>query len=416
MAAQELKCPNCGAPIDYDGSDVPTIRCPFCETSVVVPAELRPSKPVQTVQTVYTVSYPQPQYPAPARPSRVGRVIAWFVAVGMMIALGVGVLIYNIVQQVNTSIPNTLDQAGTVLTQISAAVDTPTPADTATPAPTPAPAFAQQQALFGSSGIGAGMLNDARYLAVDGAGTVYTADYMDGRIEAFNPDGKFLHGWQVGDEKTIIGGMTANHDGVVFIAYDGDIYRYEGATGKLLGKIAYANGPEFGDLAATADGGIIAAWYEGRWGLITSLDGHRDDLVWFDGTGKTLRTLKSFISGQTDDLALDTLVAVNGLGTIYAMDSGTIYKFTPQGKYLDKFPAKGDADSGDPTMNTIAVDGKGRIITASGKQVFVYNPDGTLIKSFPIDISAQKIALSESGDLYAIDGDQVARYTLGELP
>ena len=35
-----FNCPNCGAPLDYKGSD-PIIRCPYCYISVVVPENLR---------------------------------------------------------------------------------------------------------------------------------------------------------------------------------------------------------------------------------------------------------------------------------------------------------------------------------------------------------------------------------------
>jgi len=43
--AQSFNCPNCGAPLDYDGSDL-TVRCPFCSSSVIVPETLRPAAPV----------------------------------------------------------------------------------------------------------------------------------------------------------------------------------------------------------------------------------------------------------------------------------------------------------------------------------------------------------------------------------
>lgn len=38
---QTFNCPNCSAPLEYDGSGYPTMRCPFCNNSVVVPQELR---------------------------------------------------------------------------------------------------------------------------------------------------------------------------------------------------------------------------------------------------------------------------------------------------------------------------------------------------------------------------------------
>ena len=38
---QSFNCSNCGAPLDYSGGNAPTIRCPFCKNTVIVPAELR---------------------------------------------------------------------------------------------------------------------------------------------------------------------------------------------------------------------------------------------------------------------------------------------------------------------------------------------------------------------------------------
>lgn len=34
-------CPSCGAPLDYAGNGAATIPCPYCYSSVIVPAELR---------------------------------------------------------------------------------------------------------------------------------------------------------------------------------------------------------------------------------------------------------------------------------------------------------------------------------------------------------------------------------------
>lgn len=38
--SQTFQCPNCGAPLDYDGGSDPVIRCPYCKSTVVVPEEL----------------------------------------------------------------------------------------------------------------------------------------------------------------------------------------------------------------------------------------------------------------------------------------------------------------------------------------------------------------------------------------
>jgi len=45
---QSLNCPNCSAPLDVKDSGASTIRCPYCNTSVIVPEELRVKSPVIT--------------------------------------------------------------------------------------------------------------------------------------------------------------------------------------------------------------------------------------------------------------------------------------------------------------------------------------------------------------------------------
>jgi|GEM_PF-1606320 len=39
--AQTFTCPSCGAPLDYDGSARSTIECLYCNSSVIVPQEMR---------------------------------------------------------------------------------------------------------------------------------------------------------------------------------------------------------------------------------------------------------------------------------------------------------------------------------------------------------------------------------------
>ncbi len=41
-ATEAFHCPTCGAPLSYAGGTSPTIQCPYCRSSVVVPESLRP--------------------------------------------------------------------------------------------------------------------------------------------------------------------------------------------------------------------------------------------------------------------------------------------------------------------------------------------------------------------------------------
>jgi DNA-directed RNA polymerase subunit RPC12/RpoP len=35
--AQVFNCPSCGASLDYEGDDDPVVRCPYCNSTVIVP-------------------------------------------------------------------------------------------------------------------------------------------------------------------------------------------------------------------------------------------------------------------------------------------------------------------------------------------------------------------------------------------
>ncbi len=47
-----MKCPSCGATVEFDPGGTPVVRCPYCQTSIIIPTELRQpaSLPVQMFQ------------------------------------------------------------------------------------------------------------------------------------------------------------------------------------------------------------------------------------------------------------------------------------------------------------------------------------------------------------------------------
>lgn len=412
MAAEELKCPNCGAPLDFKNIDEPTMRCPYCETVVVVPEELRPAKPIAF--EMFSVSTPTVEITqTPAKPLRGGRITLLIIGVVVFIAASIFIPIYISQQAQSAAMTFSSELQKTVLSPvqtqlIEAAVVTPTPK----PSLTPTPGFAYPVNSFGEEGIGAGMFNDARYIAVDGQQSVYVADYQGGRVQRFDASGKYQSQWRVGDKNTIILGMTANHEGQVFVAYNNLIARYDGKTGKLLGKMSSPNGGAFGDIYATSDGQLAAVWYEGRFGLITSLEGHREDLVFFDSNGKITHTYPSIISGQTESLALDVYLAVDGSGTIYALSDSVIYQFSPTGKYINNFNNPGDQAGQASAANAIAVDGQGRLYLGSGNQIQVLSKDGRLLDVFPAGKYVDMLAVDEQGHIWAVARDKVLEFAL----
>ena len=141
--------------------------------------------------------------------------------------------------------------------------------------------------------------------------------------------------------------------------------------------------------------------------MITSLEGHREGLIFYDSDGHLLTDVPSFISNQTGALALDNSIAVDGQGTIYALSDGVVYKFAPDGKYLDLWDVRADTGGG----NALAVDGQGRVFVAGSRAVFVYSAEGWLEKQFPVE-QTWDIAVDDEGSLWAVGRNQVTRYTL----
>ena len=85
MADITLNCTKCGAPVPYDGSDVKTIQCPFCNSTIIVPVDLRPRKIPTVSMRQYTPAQVD-QVEAPTS-NRAG-VIAVTVLVGVLIFVG----------------------------------------------------------------------------------------------------------------------------------------------------------------------------------------------------------------------------------------------------------------------------------------------------------------------------------------
>jgi sugar lactone lactonase YvrE len=127
---------------------------------------------------------------------------------------------------------------------------------------------------FGSEGTGAGRFEDARSVAVDGAGRIYVAEYSGGRVQVFDSLGTFVTQWTA-DPRMPLLDLEVDRGGTVYVVQSGRIRRYEGATGRLLGTVAGA-GQGVNDLVLALDGTLWVA-------------NHSADVVHLSRDGKVLR-------------------------------------------------------------------------------------------------------------------------------
>lgn len=403
-----FNCPRCGGEITYDGQGA-TQRCKYCGASVPVPKELRPA-PKPSIQIVTPTPYAVPT----RRMSNMGCiVIAGFVVFMIVVTVIVPLTAMNQALNSVPQIPAVLNDLATEASNVKNSVTRESPkAPTRAPSPTPTPALADSVLKFGEKGMGPGQFTNAHLSSMDGDGRVYVGEYIGGRIQVFDTTGKFITQFFVGDKKTDLLGFAVDRQGVLYVADGGDITRWDGKTGKALGKINYSGGPGFGELALAPDGSLYAMWYERRNGIFTSVDGAREDLVHFDADGKVVKVIQGVISSMTDSVELDNALAVDGRGNVYiaAEFEQTIFKFDANGKFITRLGSSGDGDSQFQNVGAIAVDGQGRIFVEENSDVSILKADGSRVGKLVTDGAPRCLWFDDAGKLWVTTDNNVAQY------
>src|SRR5215213_10399080 len=346
---QTFDCPKCGAPVTYERSSDPgatrsTVRCDYCHSQLIAPNELA-GEPARVVRIQFGLSegskFPKWLWLVLAIPL-FGLIIGGLAAVGALAPA-----FYSVSRPVNKP------------TKPLVRPEAPKKKE-------PANSFANVLLDFGSEGVGPGMFTDARSIAVDGAGRIYVGEYTGGRIQVFDPDGKFLTQWSIGDRKTLLRGLAADRKGMVYAVHGGGIVRYQGETGEKLGQLGYERA-NFDDVTATVNGGLVTASHS-----------NRDDIITFDSNGKVVLTIPAAISSASGDSELSMRVAVDGSGYIYALGrfNDAVFKFGRDGKFMNRFGAGGDQPGQLRAAYSIAVDGYGRIYVGDIKGIQVFDANG----------------------------------------
>lgn len=378
---QTFDCPKCGAPVKYERSSDPrsTVRCDYCHSQLVAPNELA-GQPARVVRIHFGLS-PGARFPK----------WLWLVlAIPLFVFLIIGLAAVGVLTPAFYSASRTDKEVKTPVRP------------TEPPKKESKNSFATILLDFGSEGIGPGMFTDARSIAVDGAGRIYVGEYTGGRIQVFDPAGKFLTQWSIGNRKTILRGLAADHQGRVYAVHGGQIERYRGETGEKLGLLEY-EASNFDDVTATVEGG-----------LITAAHGHRDDIITFDSKGKIALTIPAAISSASGDSELSMRVAVDGSGYIYALGrfNDAVFKFARDGKFLTRFGGGGDQPGQFRSAYSIAVDGYGRVYVGDMKGIQVFDANGRYLALLDLKGMAFGMAFNDKNELFVVARDHVVKFAV----
>ncbi len=382
---ETFQCPKCGGPVSCEKNVVGanlTAKCPYCNSALSVPNAMR-----GPAQINIQIGSPTPS----------GKGAKWIVILILVpvvlivvVAAAVGILIPLVTSSRRASVITVPNRPGGG-TDLNPNKDQP-------------PSFGKVLLNFGTEGIGPGMFKDARSIAVDGSGKIYVGEYSGGRIQVFDPAGKFLTQW-IADPKMPLRGLAADRKGTVFVVQRGKISTYEGASGKPLGELPYNDGWGFDDVVVTADGGLVTAW-----------DRASDDIIRFNADKEPVRAIRKAISSVTDRSELNIRVAADGLGNIYALGTfnNAVFKFSPDGKFQTRFGDDGDQPGQFRAPGAIAVDGKGRVYVSDIKGVQVFDTNGRYLRSFKPDGITSGMLFNDNGELFIAARTKVLKYSLNE--
>lgn len=459
---EAFQCPSCGAPLGLENAGA-TTRCPFCGNSVVVPEEIRAQgvrpdvpqasdffgnvlgqagkfaelgqlvrsgkkieairlyrqlfgaslrdakeaverlergQPLEVMNAsggayenvqINPARFPVPptsfQSPNPVRMS--------FCLKPVLIILFIFVVIAGLVAFIIASAISSVRDAVSHLPNM--------PVTASKPGSSTGSTFASVALEFGSEGIGPGQFKDARSIGVDGEGRIYVAEYLGGRVQVFDAQGKYLAQWMV-DQKMPLRGMAVDRKGTVYIVQRGVITRYEGMTGKSIGNLSYNGGSNFDDVAATPDGGIIAA-----------TSGSSDDIVRFNASGQAIQTIRKAISGQTDRSELNMRLASDGLDNIYALGTfnNAVFKFTREGKFVTRIGGEGNQPGQFRALDAVAIDGQGRLFVSDTKGIQVFDSNGRYLDVFKVPGSIGfGLVFNDRNELLVAARNKAVKFTL----
>ena len=254
--------------------------------------------------------------------------------------------------------------------------------------------FANSVLTFGSEGIGSGMFQDPRAIGVDGNGNMVVADFKNGRIQTFDPNGKFISTFTVTDDK----GKSVNADSIA-VGQDGKIYIPNGKilvydeTGKQLSQ--------FGD-----ENHFYENLTMGQDGTLYALTFGDNNLVHFKRDGSIDFEIPDPISAETGSSGGFPKLAVDGLGNIYIANDTppVILKFSPQGKYINQFGGETkDASTFEAgkfvSPESIAIDGYGRVFVDDFFNIQVFDSTGAYLNN--ISGSYSGITFDSQNNMYA---------------
>jgi len=414
-----LTCHACSAPIDVD-RDTDTVRCPWCDSVIVVPEALRKAgaMPQAPAASAERGASPPPANalgrvprgrrgaaPTPAgipvvievqrqRPGLLRRAVGslfWVILILFITYVSFGPWWNSILSLTGMRTVG----AGETASGMTAGERLSTLLNAG---------HATRVARFGSKGMGPGYFDDARAIAVDRTGRLYVGEYSSGRVQIFDEAGVFQGQWSF-PKDSYVGSFVVDGEGRLYASVHTELQRHDAATGVLLDSLtAGIDDWVSSGLALAPDGRILV-----------ELD---RDLVRMTPDGTVDLVIANAIEEASGDVEVSTALAVDGLGNIFAVATtqDVVYKFAPDGQYIDRFGQRDtEGITGEGLFSlagAIVVDGQGRVYVGDIDGIQVFDNNGRYLDLIEVDGYPYGLAFNATGDLFVAAGDHVERFRI----
>jgi sugar lactone lactonase YvrE len=385
-----LICPQCGGKITNYSPFQNFATCGYCSTRFLI----EPEKQKTTIAgELYYDSLPTSK-PTPN--------LFVFIIGGVVLFIG-GIILFAVLMSAKKPEPKY---------NVYKTPNFPTPIPRVSPTPTPNPNLLE----FGGKGTGNGLFKDADAIAVDKKGRIYVGDATL-RVQQFSEKGEFIKLWQI-PSKTVnykraryINKIAVGDNGKIYVAVGGVILIYDEESSEPVNTIHTA--PDYiVDFALRSDGGLL--YISNNDEIETLSFVNKDRKVMRRITGFHTETADAALSPRDTGLAAIRL-AVDGAGNIfsvyafgdlgsyslsYNMEELLIFRFTPEGKYVDRFVQ---------SMNScgIEIDNQSRIYVSDQNSIKVYSSSGEPISIVPNLSGIDSFALDKQNNIYVLSGDGV---------
>jgi len=368
MKIQEFHCPSCGAELKIKKGQK-TLTCPYCDSTVIVPDSFLPETPPENTRV--TTSF-QPEIiinPVDVKRSYIGTIIS------LVIVTILSGVVFFLFQMKAVNVQKILEEPVSSITGDS---DIPAVLE------------------FGGSGMSPGFFQDPEFLCVDTGGNIYVGENETGRIQIFDPDGNYTGQWSFSDSDIYLRSMAISRDGLLYMIYDNSIFIHDARTGEVTGSLQHPDGWGLNDAEVCNDGSVVASWYR-----------NRDDIIKFAPDGSVDFIIMEAISGRSGDSELDTDISVDGNGNIFAYGSfnESVFKFSSDGQFLNRFGSEGDHPGQFTFPSAFCLDREGRLWVSDFGDLKVFDNDGSFLAVFDPGITVHDIFIDDDYQLYGITSD-----------